>query len=100
MPRTSLKKERQRVVVPPDVVISRPREVRAYLRKHTDLAKVVPTICRQVREEFGQGAELRLEIYRDPEFQDHYLRLVLALSEYDNSVSKRLEAIWDSFADE
>src|SRR5438552_3262766 len=57
---------------PAHVIVPRPSDVITYLNEHADLARLLPDICAQVRQAFGQAAELSLEVYRDPEIDDHY----------------------------
>ena len=46
------------------------REASWATREHSALQLLLLQICQRVREEFGQDAELSLELYRDPEIDD------------------------------
>ena len=43
-----------------------PAEVRAYLDQFEGLASLIPEVCAALRAEFGDGAELALELYTSP----------------------------------
>jgi hypothetical protein len=75
-------------------------EVRAYLRQHSDLAKLVPAVCAEARREFGAEAELTLQLYRDPEIKDRHLSLYVRLPSYNDGVSGRLDRATEPFEDE
>src|SRR5438128_1957438 len=83
--------------IPRDVLVQNPREVRAYLKKHARLAKLVSPICLRARGEFGPEAELSLLVSKDPEIDDRYLKLLIRLPSYDSSVMGRIDSIWDQF---
>src|SRR5437867_10518796 len=83
-----------------DVVIPNPAETKRYLSEHAALPTILPQICQRVREEFGQDAELSLELYRDPEIDDRYLTLYVRQDRYDSNIVDRLDRISGEFADE
>ena len=76
-----------------DVVIPGPEEVTGYLERHEDLAEVVSVACRCAREEFGDRAELSLELYHDPEIADEYLTLYVRLPVYEKPLLNRLDDV-------
>jgi hypothetical protein len=85
----------QGIVVPNQAVIQ------DYLASHRDLAKILPSICAQARREFGQDAELILEVYCDPEIDDRHLSLYVRLPAYENNtISERLDRVTQPFEDE
>src|SRR5438132_10886001 len=47
--------------------------VRAYLRSHAALGRLVPAVCAAARKEFGSEAELSLQVYHDPEIKTRHL---------------------------
>ena len=53
-----------------------------------------------MRDEFGQDAELSLELYRDPEIADQFLTLEVRQDQYDTNIVERLDRISGEFADE
>jgi hypothetical protein len=69
------------------------KHVLGYLDKHHDLAEVVPSVCGKAREEFGDEAELMLEVYRDPEIDDRYLKLRVRLPTYEVGTMARLDGV-------
>jgi hypothetical protein len=71
-----------------------------YLDFHSDVAGVLPAICCSTREEFGLEAGLTLEINRDPEMDDKYLKLCVSLPEFGTGVSDRFRAIADAYDDQ
>jgi hypothetical protein len=77
--------------------MSHSKDVAAYLALHPDLAKVLPPVCAQARKEFGPEAELKLQVYRDPEIDDCYLRLYVRLSSYDDASMARLARVSQPF---
>ena len=83
------------------IVVPHPTAVRNYLASHRDLATILPLICEQARSEFGQEAELRLEVYRDPEIEDRHLTLYVRLPAYENnSITARLDRVTQPFEDQ
>ena len=83
-----------------DVTIPNPQDVECYLGEHSGLQLLLPQICQRVREEFGQDAELSLELYRDPEIDDQYLTLEVRQDRYDANIIERLDQLGEQFADE
>jgi hypothetical protein len=82
-----------------NVFVPKPSDVTAYLDQHGDLARLLPEICAQVRQAFGQETELSLEVYRDPEIDDCYLTLYVRQDEYDARIIERIEAVRSGFHD-
>jgi hypothetical protein len=74
------------------IAIPNPEEVSAYLGQHCDLADLLPALCARARNEFGFEAELSLEIYQDPEIEDHYLTLYVRQPAYEEKIIERIEA--------
>jgi hypothetical protein len=98
MPHTSQHKKRfGPFAIPADVEIQHSRQVNAYLRQHSDLAKLVPPICQSTREAFGIKAELCLDLYKDPEISDRHLVLLVRLPSYDNRTMDRIYEITEAF---
>ena len=86
--------------LPYDAIIPAPAEVGSYLKGHPALARLLPAISNATRMEFGPSAELTLEVYHDPEVEDHYLALIVRLPAYDDSTMRRIDNIWDKFESE
>jgi hypothetical protein len=72
-------------------------EVEASLANHPDLAPLLERVCDRLREEFGQHAELSLEIYKDPEQQDQYPVLYVRQRKYEAGILKRIESVVNPF---
>jgi hypothetical protein len=83
-----------------DAIIVAPDEVQPYLREHPKLAALLPAICSSARAEFGNSAQLTLQVYHDPEIEDHYLALIVRLPVYDRATMKRIDRIWEKFESE
>ena len=79
------------------ILESSAEEIHAYLSQHPELAAVVPAVCARARELFGKEAGLALEIYRDPEFVDEYLTLIVRQACYDAEFSKNLDRVLEPY---
>ncbi|MCI0641531.1 MAG: hypothetical protein L0Y72_12830 [Gemmataceae bacterium] len=99
MTRNATKKSKP-VRIPVDVLVRGGRCVQKYLKKYRALAKLIPPICRRIREEFGREAELTLEIHQDPEFDDRHPILYVRLPRYDSATMDRIYRITAAFDDE
>ena len=75
-------------------------DIDGYLMEHPTLRSLLPRICEHARGEFGCGAELTLELYRDPEIDDRYLTLLVRQPQYDANIVERLDQLAAQFADE
>ena len=82
------------------VKLSNRIEVNNYLADHLVLRSLLPQICERVRAEFGQDAELTVELYRDRENDDRYLTLFVRQDQYDANIVERLDQLTEQFADE
>jgi hypothetical protein len=74
------------------ILLPRRDELLVYLRRHRDLAALLPDICGQVVHEFGLNYELSLELYKDPEIDDRYLTLYVRSATFDARVMDQIEA--------
>lgn len=72
--------------------------VHEYLLLFPGLIDVLQEAVKSVRKHLG-GCQLIVEVYRDPEIEDHYLKLCVRLKGYDESVLERLEAAEAEFID-
>jgi hypothetical protein len=79
------------------ILVSGPGEVRRYLRRYPDLAKVVVPVCLQARKEFGPRAELVMHLYRDPEIKDQHLTLTVRLPSYNGRILDRMASVTEKF---
>ena len=81
------------------VAIPVPEEVDSYLAQFPELAVLVPEICAALRAEFGDEAELALEMYTDPEIEDRYLTLYVRQAVYDRRIIERIDRTCSAFED-
>ena len=81
------------------MVVPNQPDVAGYLAGHSALQSLLPRICERVRAEFGDDAELSLELYRDPEIEDRYLTLYVRQDRYDANIVERLDQLGEQFAD-
>jgi hypothetical protein len=86
--------------LPQALIVNAPDEVECYLKQHPDLSAFLPAICQSVRVEFAEPAEVSLEVYHDPEIEDHHLNLVVRLPSYDSSTMRRIDSIWEKYEEE
>jgi hypothetical protein len=73
------------------------REVAAYLDQHPDLARRLPTIGAEMRQAFGPGVELSLELYQDPEMADRCLTMYVRQDKYAPDFFERIQAVSERF---
>ncbi len=83
-----------------DVAVLNPQNVECYLGEHSALKLLLPQICQRVREEFGQDAELSLELYRDPEIDDRYLTVEVRQHQYESNIMDKLDGLSEEFSTE
>ena len=79
------------------VKIPEPAGVRDYLLSNSDIIDLLPPACRMAREQFGVGAELSLELYRDPEIEDEYLTLYVRQRRYDENMLGKIEELCKAY---
>jgi hypothetical protein len=79
------------------VRIPRPQEVLAYLDRYPDMLDLVEKASAETEQEFGDDAELSLELYRDPEIDDQYLTLYVRQAAYDKHIMDRIEAVRERY---
>ena len=68
--------------------------VRNYLLDHPDACLPLLRICLATIARFAAEADLRLELYRDPEIEDDHLVLYVSRREYDQSFMHALQELW------
>jgi hypothetical protein len=67
------------------------------LNQHLDLGDILGPMGASARQEFGEKAELALEVYGDPEIDDHYLAFYVRPPVYNAHIMARIEKIRDQF---
>jgi hypothetical protein len=82
------------------VFIPEPEDVEKYLLEHPDITRLLPSICKTTWRITSGNARLSLEIYRDPEFNDESLLLLVRQSPYDERILEIIDSISDEYADE
>ena len=75
------------------VLIPQPAEVRNYLLRYFDLTRVLRLTCKLAVDWFGRQSQLSLEVYHDPEIEDHYLTLYIRQLQYNEDILKRIEEL-------
>ncbi|MEW6212217.1 MAG: hypothetical protein AB1631_28065 [Acidobacteriota bacterium] len=83
-----------------DILIPEPKEIKRYLSDHADIGGLLPPICETARKKFGGNPQLSLEIYRDPEFDEEPLLLLVRQSPYDDGILETIDSISDEYANE
>jgi len=73
-----------------------PEEVRQYLIRYSDVAPIAVELLQAARNVFGPDAEIALELYRDAEIDDEYLRVLVRLRQYREDFLQRLQSISDA----
>ncbi|HWX41368.1 MAG TPA: hypothetical protein VN345_09490 [Blastocatellia bacterium] len=71
------------------VSIIRPSDVSEYLVNHADLTGPVELAAADAAARFAM-ARLSLQLYQDPEIDDHYLVLTLSLDSFDENVAEAI----------
>lgn len=77
-----------------------PSLVHDYLLIHPDMRQLIRSICVVSKNQTGNGAQLSLELYRDPEINDAYLSLYIRTNNYNNNFLNKLEDISSKFQNE
>lgn len=68
-------------------------KVSNYLDSHHELAGILPAICLLAKHEFKDEAQLSLEVYDDPEFEDEHLCLYVRQENYEKGLMERIRRI-------
>src|SRR5260370_17187718 len=89
--------QKKQIHVFQDLVIPNPSEVHSYLKQHPEIPSILPALAKAARDEFQEPAELSLEVYHDPEIDDHYLTLLFRLPVYDSNTIKIFTPAWEKF---
>lgn len=81
------------------VLFPDPEGVREYLTRFPDVIEVLRLACEGTAKRLGGGAELSLELYRDPEVEDEYLTLQVRQEEYDEDIVDKIDELWAEYAE-
>ena len=82
-----------------NVLIPDRNDVTRYLTKFPGTGDVLPAMSAEARRAFGQGVELSLEVYHDPEIVDEYLSLYVRKDRYQPGFIDEVLAINRRFDD-
>ncbi len=95
---TSIEKEIERVLLDlkSQVRLQHIDRIRAYLAQYPELLDVLPRAVDAARSHFPQ-AQLILDIYQDPEIEDHYLVIYVRLHEYNDEILEQMERAEQEF---
>ena len=80
------------------VKIPDPSAIRGYLHRFPDMIDLVHRVCDLAGEQFSSDAELALELYRDPEFEDPYLSLYVRSDHYPPRLFEAIEQVRSGYA--
>jgi hypothetical protein len=80
-----------------NILLAKRDEVEEYVAHYPALGSLLDGVCATVRDAFGQGVELSLELYKDPEEQDQYLTLYVREGKYEFGILSRIEAVASQF---
>ncbi len=72
------------------------RDVEEYLLDFPGIVDVLPRALRALKKHMPD-AQVILDVYHDPEIEDHYLTLCVRLQHYDESFMDRLERTESEF---
>jgi hypothetical protein len=73
-------------------------EVIDYLQRHRGVYDATLLACVLTDEEFGDRAQISLELYKDPEIDDRYLTIYVRQTEYEPDIIEKIDAISKQFA--
>jgi len=75
-----------------------PEEVIDYLQRHRGVYDATILACVLTDEEFGDRAQISLELYKDPEIDDRYLTIYVRQTEYEPDIIEKIDAVSKQFA--
>jgi|ERR1022692_1417488 hypothetical protein len=79
------------------ILLPKRDELEAYVALHLDLAMLLDGMCKKVRAAFGPTAELSLEMYSDPDFDDRYPTLYVRQQSYAPDIMDCLDSVYAEF---
>jgi hypothetical protein len=74
-------------------LLVKPEQVLRYLGEFQGSAGIAADILRAARTEFGPTAKILFLLYRDPEIEDEYLKVIVRPEHYEENVRERLQSI-------
>jgi hypothetical protein len=80
--------------------VADPDEIADYFRQHPELEELVARIAAGLRSRFGDGTELVLTYYRDPEIDDPHLTLLVRQAPYAPDLLDQIDAVRAPFDQE
>jgi len=89
------------LALPETICVPRPDRVAAYLAERPGLSDIVKGMAAALVKEFeNEPSQLILDVYDDPEIDDHNLKYIVRLPKYDGSLRPRLDHVWEPFAEQ
>ena len=83
-----------------DLVVADPDEIADYFRRHPELEELVARVAATLHARFGDGTELVLTYYRDPEIDDRQLTLLVRRPQYQPGFIAEIDAVMEAFEEE
>lgn len=80
-----------------DIEIAHPAEVLDYILQNPGIDLVTMYACLLTKDEFRHDAAITLDLYQDPESDDHYLTIYVRQKEYDPNIIARMDRICDEY---
>lgn len=74
-----------------------PGAVIGYLLQNPSLYDVVLYACILTEEEFGQSAQVMLDLYNDPEVDDQYITIYIRQEHYADDIMDRIDVICNEY---
>ena len=79
------------------ILIPKPEPVRDYLLRYPGMTDILVPLCQELKERFGESAQLSLELYRDLEIEDKYLVFYVRQEDYDVHILDAIEDVSKEF---
>ena len=84
--------------LPETICVPRPERVAAYLAEHPALSEIVTGMAHALIREFeNEPSQIILDVYDDPEIDDHNLQYIVRLPKYGRSLMPRLDRVSEPF---
>jgi len=86
--------------LPREIVVPHPEAVAEYIGADQQLTLLVQDMATALVGEFrGERSEIELDLYQDPEIEDHFLVLYVRAPEYEDGFMDRLDSVAERFND-
>ncbi len=74
--------------------------VRRYLSRYPELLAIIAQMHQHAKRELGKRSYFYLDVYQDPEIDDHYLTLNIRQTMYDDAIVETIDRIAAAYDDE